>query len=71
MRSTKAAHQVKMVRPIIEGLRASGMTILSDLADALNERGIQPPQGTRWHPTTVKQVLEARVARVWYSKLGL
>jgi DNA invertase Pin-like site-specific DNA recombinase len=55
-RSAKAAHQLKMVRPMIEGLRASGITTLSGLADALNERGIQTPQGRRWHAMTVKRM---------------
>jgi hypothetical protein len=46
------------VRPIIEGLRSSGISTLTGLADALNERGIQTPQGRRWHPMTVKRVVE-------------
>lgn len=56
VRSAKAAKQSRMVRPMIEGLRASGITTLSGLADALNERGIQTPQGRRWHPMTVKRM---------------
>jgi hypothetical protein len=44
--------------PIIKGLRASGITTLTGLADALNERGIQTPQGRRWHAMTVKRLVE-------------
>jgi hypothetical protein len=57
MRSAKAAKAAKMVRPIIEGLRASGTTTLSGLAHALNERGVQTSQGRRRHPTTVKRTI--------------
>lgn len=59
-RDTNAAKQRKLVRPIIEGLRSSGISTLTGLAEALNERGIQTPQGRRWHPMTVKRVVEAR-----------
>jgi hypothetical protein len=31
---------------------------MTGLADALH--GIQTPQGRRWHPMTVKRVVEAR-----------
>lgn len=59
-REANAAHQRQLVRPIIEGLRSSGISTLTGLAEALNERGIQTPQGRRWHPMTVKRVVEAR-----------
>jgi hypothetical protein len=48
------------VATIIKGLQASGISTLTGLAAALNERGIQTPQGRRWHPMTVKRVVEAR-----------
>ena len=31
-----------------------------ELASVLNERGIKTGQGSRWHPQTVKRVLDAR-----------
>jgi hypothetical protein len=43
------------VATIIKGLQASGISTLTGLAAALNERGIQTPQGRRWHPMTVKR----------------
>jgi Recombinase len=49
-----------MVHPIIEGLRSSGIDTLTGLANALNDRGIKTGQGSRWHPQTVKRVIETR-----------
>jgi DNA invertase Pin-like site-specific DNA recombinase len=46
-----------LVAPIIKGLQASGVTTVTSLAAALNERGIQTPQGRRWHPMTVKRMV--------------
>jgi DNA invertase Pin-like site-specific DNA recombinase len=57
-RDTNAAKARKSVRPIIEGLRSSGISTLTGLAEALNERGIQTPQGRRWHPMTVKRAIQ-------------
>jgi DNA invertase Pin-like site-specific DNA recombinase len=39
-RDTNAAKQRKLVRPIIEGMRSSGISTLTGLAEALNERRI-------------------------------
>lgn len=60
VRSAKAAKQAKSIRPIIAGLRSSGIDTLTGLANALNERGIKTGQGGRWYPQTVKRVVEAR-----------
>ncbi len=54
------AKQLKLVLPTIKGLQASGVSTLTGLAQALNERGIQTPQGRRWHPMTVKRIIEPR-----------
>ena len=59
-RQANVAKQLKLVLPTIKDLQASGVSTLTGLAQALNERGIQTPQGRRWHPTTVKLVVEAR-----------
>ena len=58
-RRDRRAKQRKLVLPI-NGLQASGISTLTGLAAALNVRGIQTPQGRRWHPRTVKRVVEAR-----------
>ena len=60
VRSGNAAKRLSMVYPIIDGLRSSGILTITGLANALNERGIKTGQGSRWHPQTVKRVLEAR-----------
>lgn len=57
----KASRRIDLVRPTIEGLRASGIVSLKGLADALNERGIASPRGRRWYPMTVKRAVEAMV----------
>ena len=49
-REANVAKQRKLVVPIIKGLQASGISTLTGLAAALNERGIQTPQGRRWTP---------------------
>ena len=59
IRSANAAKHLKMVAPTIEGLRSSGITTLTGLENALNERGIQTAQSRRWHPMTVKRAIEA------------
>jgi DNA invertase Pin-like site-specific DNA recombinase len=56
----KAAKRAKLLRPIIEGLRSSGIVTYTGLAEALNERGIETPQGRRWHPMTVKRAIEVK-----------
>jgi len=43
--------------PIIDALRASGVTTLSGLAEALNARGERTARGARWHATSVRNLL--------------
>ena len=50
------------VLPIVESLRASGVTDLRGLAAALNSRGVRTARGGRWHVSNVKNVLD-RAAR--------
>ena len=45
------------VQPIIQGLRASGVTDLRGLADALNNRGVRTARGGRWYVSNVRNVL--------------
>jgi DNA invertase Pin-like site-specific DNA recombinase len=45
------------VMPIIESLRASGITDLRGLANALNTRGVATARGGRWHVSNVRNVL--------------
>jgi DNA invertase Pin-like site-specific DNA recombinase len=57
-RGANVAKQRKLVVPIIKGLQASGISTLTGLAAALNDRNIQTPQGRRWHPMTVKRAIQ-------------
>jgi DNA invertase Pin-like site-specific DNA recombinase len=50
------------VLPIIDQLRASGVTSLRALTDALNARGVRTARGGEWHVTTVRGVLARRQA---------
>jgi DNA invertase Pin-like site-specific DNA recombinase len=46
------------VRPVIEDVRKAGATTLQEIADALNGRGVKTARGGRWHPTTVRAILQ-------------
>jgi DNA invertase Pin-like site-specific DNA recombinase len=45
------------VRPIIEGLRASGVTTYAGIAAALNARGVRTSRGDQWHATSVRNTI--------------
>jgi DNA invertase Pin-like site-specific DNA recombinase len=45
------------VLPIVESLRASGVTNLRGLAATLNSRGVRTARGGRWHVSNVRNVL--------------
>lgn len=51
-----AVKRATELKPIIDGLRASGLNSFRDIADALNRRGIPTARGGNWHPTTVRNV---------------
>jgi Recombinase len=46
------------LRPLIRRMQAAGIETLTGLAAALNERGIATPQNRKWHPTSVKRLLD-------------
>jgi hypothetical protein len=46
------------VLPIVESLRASGVSDLRGLAAALNSRGVRTARGGRWHVSNVKNVID-------------
>jgi DNA invertase Pin-like site-specific DNA recombinase len=45
------------ILPIIESLKAAGVTDLRGLAGALNQRGVRTARGGRWHVSNVRNVL--------------
>ena len=45
------------VLPLIQAIRATGITSLAGLARALNARGIPTARGGRWHVSTVRNVI--------------
>ena len=54
----KAQEFAETVMPIIEQIQQTGIKTLSEIATALNNRGITTARGGSWHPTTIKNVLE-------------
>ena len=48
------------ILPVINGIRAAGVTSANGIARALNERGIPTARGGRWQAVQVQRVLERR-----------
>lgn len=55
--SRKADLHATNLLPIIESIKASGLTNLRDIAEALNNRGIRSARGGLWHAQTVARVI--------------
>jgi DNA invertase Pin-like site-specific DNA recombinase len=58
-RQEKASERVKALSSVIQQLRSEGATTLRELCQGLTSRGIRPPAGDKWHPTTVRRILAA------------
>ena len=43
--------------PIVQALQSSGAITLEKLTRGLNERGVRPPRGARWHVSSVANLL--------------
>ena len=56
----KADDHAAAVQPIIDAMRAEGITGLKRIAAALNERSIRTANGKRWYPTTVANLIRRR-----------
>ena len=50
------------VLPIVNSLRATGVTDLRGLARALNDRGVRTARGGRWHVSNVRNLLNRSAA---------
>ena len=57
VRSQMATEWAKDVLPIVEDIRQSGATSLREIADGLNERGIETRRGGQWSAVQVQRVL--------------
>jgi len=59
-RQAKAAQREVDLRPTLIALAGEGIESLSGIAKALNDRGIATPRNSRWHPSTVRRLLQRR-----------
>jgi DNA invertase Pin-like site-specific DNA recombinase len=56
-RAIIARNRAADILPVIEALRAEGITTLWGIAETLNHRGIPAPRGGSWSPVQVSRVL--------------
>jgi DNA invertase Pin-like site-specific DNA recombinase len=54
----KADSHADNLKPVLESLKAEGITSLGAIAKALNERGMLTPRGGTWHKTSVKNLVD-------------
>lgn len=54
----KADQFAEAILPIIEQIRSTGATTLTDIAKELNARQIKTARGRRWYPMTVRNILQ-------------
>ena len=57
-----ADQHAKALAPVIEALKAEGVTSLGGIADALNSRGMLTPRQGRWHKSSVKNLRDRLTA---------
>ena len=53
----QAAKRRADLMPIIEGIKASGITTIRGIADELNSRNIPTPRGSRWSATQILRLV--------------
>jgi DNA invertase Pin-like site-specific DNA recombinase len=53
----RARRHADNVKPIVEQIRAAGVTSLRGIAEALNARGVATARGGEWHAMTVRRAL--------------
>lgn len=57
-RQEQADARARDLAPIIEDIRAGGVTSLNGIAKELNERGINTPRGGKWAAISVRNILQ-------------
>lgn len=60
---TRSQERVVRLERVVETLAGEGVQSLSGIAAALNRQEIEAPRGGRWHPTSVKRLLDRLNAR--------
>jgi DNA invertase Pin-like site-specific DNA recombinase len=45
------------ILPALNSVRKAGATTLAEIAEALNERGVRPANGGKWHRSAVRNLL--------------
>jgi DNA invertase Pin-like site-specific DNA recombinase len=68
IRRSRAGALAADLLPVIEVIRAEGITSFGGIAKALNQRGIPTPRGSRWQAVQVQRVIQA--ARSAYEQSG-
>jgi len=63
LNKAKALATAERLRPIVAHIRKEGMTSISGICAALNERGDVTGRGGLWYPTTVQRLLKRLDAR--------
>lgn len=63
VQTAAADHFATSLLPIIQAIRAEGATTLDAMTKALNLRGIRTERGTRWHVSSVSNLL-ARTKKI-------
>lgn len=61
----KANKDAEALRAILDEIRTMGITSSNGIAEELNRRHIATPRGGRWHPSSVKRLIE----RVQYQNI--
>jgi DNA invertase Pin-like site-specific DNA recombinase len=57
VQSSKADSFAANVMPVVETIKASGVTSLAGIARALNARGVRSARGSEWHVSAVANLL--------------
>ena len=60
--SSEADRFAANVLPIVDAIRASGISSLAGVADALNARGLRSVRGGKWHISVVQNLLARNLA---------
>ena len=59
IRRSRAGSLAADLLPVIEVIRAEGITSFGGIAKALNQRGIPTPRGSRWQAVQVQRVIRS------------